>query len=329
VLKIGDFAQIGQVSIKALRHYDALGLLRPAHIHPESGYRFYDLAQLSDLARIMALKDCAFSLDEIAQLLRTCDADEITRMLCARVQAQRQLIATEESRLQRITARLSQFAASAGTDLQHDVILKRSEPMSLLGLRRRVSGQREIGPFAVSVVERLAAEELWPMSPLVHLYFEGDPDSEEFDLFVGTMVSGAPQDEAVWVHEHLSAGELLACVIYRGDYPQIGSAYATLGRWLLAGGYEAAGPCREVYHRSPAHTGDSAEYVTEIQYPVTPTPLESTSPQRERSVRWPDDDRSAVYHPAGPLRRKDELLPHPKPPDGSCLPGPRVFTCLA
>ena len=34
VLKIGDFARIGQVSIKALRHYDALGLLRPTHIHP-------------------------------------------------------------------------------------------------------------------------------------------------------------------------------------------------------------------------------------------------------------------------------------------------------
>ena len=50
----------------------------------------------------------------------------------------------------------------------------------------------------------------------------------------------------------LPAGELLACVIYRGDYPQIGSAFATLGRWLLASGYEATGPCREVYHRSPA-----------------------------------------------------------------------------
>ncbi|MGH2504585.1 MAG: MerR family DNA-binding transcriptional regulator, partial [Ktedonobacterales bacterium] len=47
MIKIGDFARIGQVSIKALRHYDALGLLRPMRIHPESGYRFYDLTQLS------------------------------------------------------------------------------------------------------------------------------------------------------------------------------------------------------------------------------------------------------------------------------------------
>jgi DNA-binding transcriptional MerR regulator len=281
VLKIGDFARIGQVSIKALRHYDVLGLLRPAHIHPESGYRFYDLAQLSDLARILALKDCGFSLDEIAQLLRTHDAEEITEMLRARVQAQRQFIASEEARLQRITARLGQLAAAEGGDMRHDVVLKRSEPLSLLGLRRRVSGQREIGPFAVSVVERLAAEGLWPMSPLVHLYFDVDPDTEAFDLFVGATVSGAPQEEAAWVREHLPAGELLACMIYRGDYSQIGSAFATLGRWLLAGGYEVAGPCREVYHRSPAHTADPAEYVTEIQYPVTSAQPRSASPQTE------------------------------------------------
>jgi DNA-binding transcriptional MerR regulator/effector-binding domain-containing protein len=283
VLKIGDFARIGQVSIKALRHYDALDLLRPVHIHPEIGYRFYDMAQPSDLARILALKDCGFSLDEISQLLRTRDAHEITEMLRARVQAQRQLIATEEARLQRITARLGQLAALEGNESRHDVVLKRSEPLSLLGLRRRVLGQREIGPFAVSVVERLADKGLWPMSPLVHLYFEVDPDTEEFDLFAGATVSGLPQDEDAWVRECLPAGELLACVIYRGDYPQIGSAYATLGRWLLAGGYEAAGPCREVYHRSPAHTSDPAEYVTEIQYPVTPTQQpEPALPQPER-----------------------------------------------
>jgi DNA-binding transcriptional MerR regulator len=285
VLKIGDFARIGQVSIKALRHYDALGLLRPAHIHPESGYRFYDMAQLSDLARILALKDCGFSLDEIAQLLRTRDADEITEMLLARVQAQRRLIATEEARLQRITARLGQLAASERNDVRQDVVLKRSESLNLLGLRRRVSGQREIGPFAVSVVERLAAEGLWPMSPLVHLYFEVDPDPEEVDLFVGATVSGSPQDEAMWVRECLPAGELLACVIYRGDYPQIGSAFAALGRWLVAGGYEVTGPCREVYHRSPLHTTNSAEYVTEIQYPVTPAQPQpaSVSPQSTSS----------------------------------------------
>ena len=108
--------------------------------------------------RDLALKDCGFSLDEIAQVLQTHNADEITELLRVRVEAQRQLIVTEEARLQRITAHLSQLAASEGNDVRYDVVLKRSESLSLLGLRRRVLGQREIGPFAVSLVERLAAE---------------------------------------------------------------------------------------------------------------------------------------------------------------------------
>jgi DNA-binding transcriptional MerR regulator len=288
VLKIGDFARIGQVSIKALRLYDRLGLLRPAHIHAESGYRFYDLAQLSDLVRILALKDCGFSLEEIARLLRTHDAEAITAMLRARVQAQRQLVATEAARLQRITARLGQLAATPGEDARHDVVLKRSEARSLLGLRRHVAGQRAIGPFAVSVAERLAAAGLRPVRPLVHLYFEVEPEAEEFDLFVGAAVGGAPLDEAAWVRECLPAGELLACVIYRGDYPQIGAANATLCRWLRVSGYAAVGPCREIYHRSPAHTADPAAYITEIQYPVAPLvpqPAAQSAAQPERYAR--------------------------------------------
>lgn len=285
MLKIGDFARIGQVSIKALRLYDTLGLLNPAHIHPESGYRFYDVAQLSDLARILALKDCGFSLDAIAQLLRTRDADTITEMLRERVRAQRQFIATEEARLLRITARLSQLTAPAGNDVRHDVTLKRSDPVRLLGLRRRVAGQRAIGPFAGSVIERLTAAGLCPMRPLIHLYFEDAPGVEEFDLFVGATVSGSPRDEAAWVRECLPAGELLACVIHRGDYRQIGATAATLGRWLRASGYATSGPCREIYHQSPAHTTDPAAYVTEIQYPVVLAQPMSVSPQPERRAR--------------------------------------------
>ena len=282
MLKIGDFARIGQVSIKALRHYDAEGLLRPAHIHPESGYRFYDLAQLSDLARILALKDCGFSLDEITQLLRTHDAGAITAMLRAREQAQRQLIASERARLRRITARLDQLTAAEDDSAGRDVVLKRSEELSLLGLRRRISGQRAIGPFANLVVDRLAAEGLCRTGPLVHLYFEVDPESEEYDLFVGAPVAGAPRDETAWTRELLPAGEPLACAIHCGDYQRIAAAFAALGRWMLASGYEAAGPCREVYLHSPVHTHNPAEYVTEIQYPVTPVSPEAAAFQSER-----------------------------------------------
>jgi DNA-binding transcriptional MerR regulator len=59
---IGSFAQIAKVSVRTLRHYDDLGLLRPAHTNPVSGYRYHRAAQLSRLNQIVALKDLGFSL---------------------------------------------------------------------------------------------------------------------------------------------------------------------------------------------------------------------------------------------------------------------------
>src|SRR4029453_9108019 len=57
MFSIGDFANLGRVSVRMLRHYDAIGLLRPARVDPASGYRFYTAAQLSRLNRGRALKD--------------------------------------------------------------------------------------------------------------------------------------------------------------------------------------------------------------------------------------------------------------------------------
>ena len=72
MLRIGDFSRLTQVTVKALRHYDSLGLLRPAHIDPDSGYRYYTSSQLPRLNRILAMKEMGFSLEQIGQLL---DAD--------------------------------------------------------------------------------------------------------------------------------------------------------------------------------------------------------------------------------------------------------------
>ncbi len=66
---IGDFARYGRVSARMLRHYDAIGLLRPARTDPVSGYRFYEAAQLARLNRIIALKDLGFGLQQVAAIL--------------------------------------------------------------------------------------------------------------------------------------------------------------------------------------------------------------------------------------------------------------------
>src|SRR6476661_8840594 len=72
MFRIGEFARMGQVSVRTLRHYDELGLLEPVEIDRFTGYRYYSTGQLPRLNRIVALKEVGLSLEQIGQLL---DAD--------------------------------------------------------------------------------------------------------------------------------------------------------------------------------------------------------------------------------------------------------------
>ena len=63
MFRIGEFSRFSRVSVKMLRHYDELGLLTPAHVDPQSNYRYYSADQLPRLHRIVALKDLGFRLE--------------------------------------------------------------------------------------------------------------------------------------------------------------------------------------------------------------------------------------------------------------------------
>jgi DNA-binding transcriptional MerR regulator len=95
LVTIGEFARLGGVSIKALRLYANLGLLRPAAIKPQSRYRLYSPAQLSTLHRIMLLKNAGVALAQIGGQLSRGDEPTLSKIresLVSRAeQIQRQL----------------------------------------------------------------------------------------------------------------------------------------------------------------------------------------------------------------------------------------------
>ena len=66
--RIGELAAAAHVSVRTLRHYDAIGLLRPA-ARTEAGYRVYGEADLARLYRILGLRSLGLPLDEIGALL--------------------------------------------------------------------------------------------------------------------------------------------------------------------------------------------------------------------------------------------------------------------
>ena len=81
MLRIGEFSRRGRVSVKALRHYEAIGLLKPAHVDAATGYRSYAEDQLDDLHRLMVLRALGLSLERIRQVLQDDPSPERMRRL--------------------------------------------------------------------------------------------------------------------------------------------------------------------------------------------------------------------------------------------------------
>src|SRR5260370_40709908 len=124
LLKIGEFARVGQVSIATRRYYDQYGLLKPNALDPDTGYRYYSLDQLAHLHRILALKELDFPLEQIARLLEENLSLEQLQGMFKLKQAQTQhMIDTEQARLSRLAAQLRQIEQEGKMPV-YEVLLK-------------------------------------------------------------------------------------------------------------------------------------------------------------------------------------------------------------
>ena len=81
LLPIGKMAEMNHLTVATLRLYDELGLLHPRHRDPESGYRYYDIAQNARLDMIAYMKELGMSLTEIADVLKKEDITLVETIL--------------------------------------------------------------------------------------------------------------------------------------------------------------------------------------------------------------------------------------------------------
>src|SRR3979409_2011157 len=107
-----------------LRHYDGLGLLLPEHVDPATGYRFYEVAQLRRLHRLLALRDLGFSLEQVRPVLDDEPLVEQLRGILRLHEAQiQQDVAEELGRLCRVEAHLRSLEGSVAMS-SLDVVVK-------------------------------------------------------------------------------------------------------------------------------------------------------------------------------------------------------------
>jgi len=269
MIKIGDFSKLSYVSIKTLRYYDEMGLLKPISIDCETGYRYYAVSQLSRLNRILALKDLGFSLQQIGQVLNEgISPEQLRGMLRLKRAELQQQIAGEQERLGRIEARLNTIDME-DTMPNYDVILKQVDAQLVAGVRETLASYPEVGRLFSEIDDYLARIGVDGRSLTgVAIWHDDEHKTSDIDSeAVIYLKQPLPADERVKVYELPAAA--MASVVHKGSYNNFRYAYEALGRWIEANGYTVVGPNREVYlYCSQPVRQDDDSYVTEIQFPV-------------------------------------------------------------
>jgi DNA-binding transcriptional MerR regulator len=271
MLKIGEFAQVCQVSVATLRYYDQQDLLKPSALDPDTGYRYYSLDQLPRLNRIVALKDLGFSLEQIAKMLEeNLPFEQLQGMFKLRQAQIQQVIEMEQTRLEHIAARLRQIEQE-GNMTEYDIRLKEVDSLLVASVRENVT--IEDAPKYERLYEKLSAylheQRVQPSLPgivLWHSRYESHDDGVYADVEVAIPLDAPlPGNEQVSIRT--LPGGLVASTVHTSTALSIIQAYGALYRWSEDNGYRLVGPPRLIDLQRMENL-DPSQHVVEIQFAV-------------------------------------------------------------
>ncbi|HNT75030.1 MAG TPA: MerR family transcriptional regulator [Anaerolineae bacterium] len=273
MFRIGEFSRIGSVTIETLRHYDALGLLKPAHVDPFTGYRYYSAGQLPRLNRIIALKEVGFSLEEIARILHdNLSPDELRGMLKAQLVLTESAIATAQVRRDRILTRLNSLNMEEAMPA-YEVTLKSVDALTIAAIRERVPTLEQVpqrwGEMFNTLASWLTANGL-PFGLPMTLYHNEGYTREDIDTECAFIIHDTALDKVarpvapIMVRPMAAVSSMATTVVADWKAEGLEPAYRALGQWIEAHEYHIVGAPRELYYGSP----EKGDYTVEIQFPV-------------------------------------------------------------
>ncbi len=265
LLSIGRFARVSGLTVKALRHYDEIGLLNPVHVDESNGYRYYALAQAREAEAIRRLRALEVPLDDVAALVHA-DA----RTLRERLAVHRARLEGRAVETQRILAELDRLI-DGREELVPEATRIKFEVKEVPG--RRVVLERERGhadqlseiiPSLIDKVgQRLQELGVTPVgAPLCICPFAADDGWAEVTV-------GWPVSDDTPGAEVLPAARALV-MKHVGPYDELARSYRLLAEAMEKHGLVSAGDPVEWYESDPEQVADPKDYVTVIEWPVGP-----------------------------------------------------------
>ncbi len=276
MIRIGEFARLGGVSVAMLRHYDELGILKPKTVDDATNYRLYSVRQLPLLQQILSLRDLNCTLNEISEFLRTDSSQaHLQALLHAKSAALEMHIKDEIERLRRVKQRIARLERGA---TMYTIELK-SVPAQLVASVRDASlerqtpeGWRSIEAYYDALNAHLKMhlepnDPSWRL-PQINLWHDASANNQMPEAEVTHHLEhGIPDSSVVRVYE-LPALPTVASLQFEGRYDgeAMTDAFTALYRWVEDNGYGITGATRQTFL---ATLREPSEFLIELQVPIS------------------------------------------------------------
>ena len=260
--KIGMFAAMNHITVKTLRFYEEQGLLMPALIHPETGYRYYTLSQMAVLHQITALKQAGFTLEEIAHIHTGADEEAVL------LKKKAELLA-KIADLTRQIAVVDGYLSKQKNDLSAPVLIKTIPETTVAFMRIRLESYDclfDRMPEMGKLMEKAGCE-----CALLEYCFTAYPEAgyKDADILADICESVVAAKKENGDLRFKTLPEIqAACVFHKGSYRSFSESYETVLRYIEENGYEIAGEIRESYIDGVWNKDDERQWLSEIQVPV-------------------------------------------------------------
>jgi DNA-binding transcriptional MerR regulator len=274
-LSIGDFSRATHLTVKTLRHYHQIGLLEPADVDPQTGYRRYATDQLPTAQVIRRFRDLDMPLEEIQAVLAASDL----RTRNERIASHLSRLEDELGRTQRAVASLRDLLAPA-PDVPARIELRRLQVTPAAAISAVVDAEDSGTWFQGALGElhaTLAAQNVQADGPAGGIFAD--------DLFThhrGQATIFVPCGTPVRPVGRVTRLEVpaveLAVIEHSGPPSEVDRAYGTLAAYVARHALAVEGPIREYYLVGQHDTADTAQWRTEIGWPIFQTTTATASP---------------------------------------------------
>lgn len=266
MLKIGDFSRLSKVSVRMLRYYDEMNIIKPSKVDKFTGYRYYNEEQLLTMGKINSLKDMGFNVTAIGEMIK---ADDSPQKMKRMFESQKAQLMRELEILNKQIQLLDIAIERLRKDkiMSYDCIVKQIPNRYVASVRQIIPRYDEEWKLWHILFSETAKIRMIPCGSAMAILHDKEYKEKDVDVEVQIEVKGKFADTEN-VKFKKESEQLVASTIFKGSYSQFPDVYASLAKWVSDNGYEFAGAMMDIYHVSPNETQNPDEFVTEICCPI-------------------------------------------------------------